>query len=48
MWEAGHTEELNGIAEVVYCSMNLGLVEMSCGVDVHLDADQQDCCAVLT
>ena len=48
MWEAGNTEALNAIAEVVYRRMKLGLVDMSHGVDVHVDADQQDCCAGLT
>ena len=28
--------------------MKLGLVEMLHGVDVHMDADQHNCCAVLT
>ena len=36
------------LAEVFYYHrMKLGLVDMSRGVDVHVDADQQDCCAVL-
>ena len=48
VWEARHTEALNAIAEVVYKRMKLGLVDMSCGVDVHMDADQQDYYAVQT
>ena len=47
VWEARHMEALNSIVEVVYCRMKLGLVDMSHGVDVHVDADQQDCCVVL-
>ena len=48
VWEARHTEALNAIAEVVYRRLKLGLVDMSRGVDVHMDADQHDCCAVMT
>ena len=48
VWEARHTEALNAIAEVVYRRLRLGLVDMSRGVDVRVDADLQDCCAVLT
>ena len=47
VWETRHTEALNAIVEVVCRRMKLGLVYMSRGVDVHVDADQQDCCAVL-
>ena len=46
--EARHTEALNAITEVVYRRMKLGLVDMSPDVDVHVDADQHDCCVVLT
>ena len=48
VWEPRHTEALNAIVEVVYHRMKLGLVNILRGVDVHVDADQQDCCAVLT
>ena len=48
VWEARHTEALNAIAEVIYHRLKLGLVDISQGVDVHVDTDQHDCCAVLT
>ena len=48
LWEARHTEAFNAIAEVVYHRLILGLVDMSRGVDVHVDADQHDCCTVMT
>ena len=48
VWEARHTEALNAIAGVVYHRMKLGLFNIVRGVDVHMNADQQDCCTVLT
>ena len=37
--EARQTEALKTIVEAVYCRMKLGLVDMSRGVDVHVNAD---------
>ena len=48
VWEFRHTEALNAIAEIVYHRWKLGLVDMSRGVDMHVDADQHDCYAVMT
>ena len=48
VWEVRHTEALNAIAEVVYRRLKLGLVDMSQGVAVYVDADQHDCCEVMT
>ena len=39
LWEARQTEALKTIVEAVYCRMKLGLVDMSRGVDVHVNAD---------
>ena len=39
LWEAKQTEALNIIVEAVYCRMKLGLVDMSRGVDMHVNAD---------
>ena len=47
VWKAEHTAALNCIADLVYRRLKLGLVDMSRGARIHVDADESDCSAVM-
>ena len=47
VWKAEHTAALNCIADLVYRRLKLGLVDMSRGARIHVDADESDCSTVM-
>ena len=47
MWKIKQTTALNNIVELVFRRLKLGLVDMQRGTQIHVDASNLDCSAIM-
>ena len=47
VWRSEHTEVLNQLMELVFKRLQLGLYDAKKPIKIHVDADENDCSAVL-